>query len=85
MAYETFKYSPTLLSLEEVQTRYPYGVHSVPHGCYYFLDQDGELGYFIQYDNDKFESETQYVDFDTLADDERAECELVAAHLAFNY
>lgn len=82
MSFQTFKYSPTLLTLEEVETAYPNGFISERHGCYYFLDQDEELAYFIQYDNGKYESEVQYVDLDTLSDIERHECELIAAHIA---
>ena len=74
----------TLLTLNQVKDSYPSGVESERHGCYYFLDQDGDLGYFIQYDNGKFEPETQYVDIDTLAEDEAEECNLIAAHIAFN-
>ena len=59
-----------LLSLSELQNRYPSGVYSEAHGCFYFLDYDHDLGYYIQYANGQFESETQYVDLDTLADDE---------------
>ena len=72
----------TLLSLSDLQNRYPAGVYSEEHGCYYFLDYDQELGYFIQYTHGNFESETQYVDLDTLADDEREECEAVALAIA---
>lgn len=74
----------TLLTLTEITDSYPNGVYSARHGCYYFLDQDDELGYFIKYIDGKFEQEIQYVDFDTLADDERQECELIAAHIAIN-
>jgi len=74
----------TLLSLSDLQDRYPSGVYSEARGCYYFLDYDNELGYFIQYTDGNFESETQYVDLDTLADDERSECESVAAMIALN-
>ena len=73
-----------LLSLSELQNRYPSGVYSEAHGCFYFLDYDNELGYFIQYTNGNFESEIQYTDLDTLADDERSECESVAAQIARN-
>ena len=73
-----------LLSLSELQNRYPSGVYSEAHGCFYFLDYDNELGYFIKYTHGNFESETQYVDLDTLADDERSECESVAAQIARN-
>ena len=72
----------TLLPLSELENRYPSGVYSADHGCFYFLDYDNELGYFIQYTNGNFESETQYVDLDTLADDEREECEAVALAIA---
>ena len=68
-----------ILSLTELQDLYPSGIQSEQHGCFYFLDYDNELGYFIQYENGQYESETQYVDFDTLADDERQECEAVAS------
>ena len=73
-----------LLPLSELQNRYPSGVYSEAHGCFYFLDYDNELGYFIQYTNGNFESEIQYADLDTLADDERLECEAVAAQIARN-
>ena len=74
----------SLLTLTQVKESYPAGVESEAHGCYYFLDQDGDLGYFIKYINGKFESETQYVDFDTLADIEREECELIASLISIN-
>ena len=74
----------TLLSFDEIEAAYPLGILSERHGCYYFLDQDEELAYFIQYENGKFESETQYVDLDTLSPMERYECELIAAHIAMN-
>ena len=83
MAFQTFKYSPTLLNLEEVTERYPSGVYSARHGCYYFTDQDGDLGYFIQYDNNKFEDEVGYVDFDTMNEVEAEELRLLQAHIAF--
>ena len=67
----------TLLALDQVKASYPNGVQSTEHGCYYFVDQDGDLGYFIQYDNGCYESEVQYADLDTLSDDERQECERI--------
>ena len=70
------------ISLEQLQTAHPSGVYSERHGCYYFVDYDGDLGYFIEYTNGNFESEPQWVDLDTLADDEREECENIAAHIA---
>lgn len=72
----------TLLSFDNIEAAYPNGILSERHGCYYFLDQDEELAYFIQYENGNFESEPQYVDLDTLSDIERHECELIAAHIA---
>ena len=67
-----------LLTIEQLNTAHPSGEYYPEHGCYYFVDHDGDLGYFIQYENDTFESEPQWVDLDTLADDERLECEAVA-------
>ncbi len=74
----------TLMTLQEVENAYPAGVLSERHGCYYFLDQDDELGYFIKYIDGKFEPEPQYVDLDTLAANERDECERIAGYIAFN-
>ena len=73
-----------LLRLTEVENAYPNGFKSFLHGCYYFLDQDGDLGYFIERIDGTFESETQYVDFDTLAYNERAECEVIAEYISIN-
>jgi len=74
--------STSLLSFTEVQDAYPNGVFSTRHGCYYFLDQDGELAYFIQYVDGTFEPEVQYVDIDTLAEDEVEECNSISALIA---
>ena len=74
----------SLLTLTELENAYPNGFQSFRHGCYYIIDQDGELGYFIKYIDGKFEPEVQYVDFDTLEDDVRAECEVIAAHISTN-
>ena len=73
-----------MINLTDLQDRYPSGLYSEEHGCYYFLDYDLDLGYFIQYTNGQFESETQYVDFDTLADDERQECETISNQILLN-
>ena len=59
----------TLLSLSQVQDRYPDGVVSENFGCFYFMDQDNDLGYFIQYKG-KYEPEPQYVEWETLSDEE---------------
>ena len=76
--------TPSLLTLTDLENAYPSGVYSTRHGCYYFLDQDGELGYFIKYINEGFEPVSQYVDIDTLEEDHAEECKLIAAHIAFN-
>jgi len=60
----------TQVSLEELQNRYPNGIKKEGHGCYYFLDYDGDLGYFIQLANGNFEDEAGYVDFDAISEDE---------------
>ena len=75
------KTTPAMLTLTELVNAYPSGVYSARHGCYYFLDQDGELGYFIKYINEGFEPEAQYVDIDTLEEDHAEECKLIAARL----
>ena len=67
----------TELSLQDVTNRYPSGVYSARHGCYYFVDYDGDLGYFIQLANGSFEDNVQYVDFDTMSDDEREDIEAI--------
>lgn len=72
------------LSLDDIENAYPNGILSERHGCYYFLDMDGDLAYYIQYENGMFEPEVQYVDIDTLAENEAEECNLIAAHIAFN-
>ena len=73
----------TTISLQEVTNRYPSGVYSHRHGCYYFVDQDGELGYFISMADGTFEDEVGYVDFDTMNEVEAEELRLLQAHIAF--
>ena len=60
----------TQVSLEELKNRYPNGIKKEGYGCYYFLDYDGELGYFIQLANGNFENEAGYVDFFTMCEEE---------------
>ena len=72
----------TELSLQDVQNRYPSGVYSARHGCYYFVDYDGDLGYFIGLANGNFDSESGYVDIDTLDEELAEECKSIAAHIA---
>ena len=69
-------------SLESLQAAHPSGIHCPEHGCFYFLDYDDELGYFIEYNDGQFEPEPDWVELDTLADDERRECELIAERIA---
>ena len=73
----------TQISLEEIQNRYPNGIKKEGYGCYYFVDYDGDLGYYIQLANGNFEDEVQYVDFDTMSDDEAEEIRLIQAQIAF--
>ena len=78
------KTSTLQVSLSDLSDAYPSGVYSERFGCFYFLDMDGELAYFIKYENGMFENEVQYVDFDTLSNSERHECEIISAHIAIN-
>ena len=71
------------VSLEDLQNRYPDGVYSHRHGCYYFVDYDGNLGYFLALTNGNFEDEVDYVDFDAMNEVEAEELRLLQAHLAF--
>ena len=70
------------ISLEQLQTAHPSGAYLERHGCYYTVDYDNEMGYFRQLNDGSFEDSWNFVDFDTLADDEREECENIAAHIA---
>ena len=73
----------TQLSLQDVQNRYPNGIKKEGYGCYYFVDYDGDLGYFIQLVDGSFEDNVQYVDFDTMSEDEAEELRIIQAHIAF--
>lgn len=73
----------TELSLQDVQNRYPSGVYSARHGCYYFVDYDGDLGYFIVLQNGNFEDNVGYVDFNTINEVEAEELGLLQAHISF--
>jgi len=81
MAFKLVEYNTQSISLDEVKNRYPDGYHSVDHGCYYYLDQDGEVGYFIELANGDFEDEVNYVDLDTMDDIDRAEVEAELVNL----
>ena len=69
-------------TLSEMETSYPCGVYVARHGSYYFVDQDGELGYFIALADGTFESEVGYVDFDTIDEDDAEECRRIQAYIA---
>ena len=69
------------ISLAELQEAHPYGVYYKPHGSYYTLDYDMEMGYFIQLVDGSFETEWNWVDFDTLEESVRDELEVIAVNL----
>jgi hypothetical protein len=71
------KTSTLQVSLSDLSDSYPSGVYSERYGCFYFLDYDGELGYFIQYENGMFETEVQCVDLDTMSEDEADEIRMI--------
>ena len=71
------------LTLTEVENRYPNGVYVPRHGSYYFLDQDGDLGLFIGMADGTFENETNYVDFETIDEDDAEECRRIQAYISF--
>jgi hypothetical protein len=72
------------MTLTELQTAHPYGAYSERFGCYYTVDYDSELGYFRQLSDGTFESDWNFVDFDTLAEEEAAEIELIATNIIRN-
>jgi hypothetical protein len=72
------------MTLTDLQTAHPYGVYSERHGCYYTLDYDNEMGYFIQLNDGSFESDWNFVDFDTLDENTCNELELIVSHIAVN-
>ena len=57
------------LTLNDLKDRYVDGLHYPQHGCFYFMDYDNELGYFIEMNDGTFENDVNYVDLDTLDDD----------------
>ena len=69
------------MTLNELQTAHPYGVYSERHGCYYTVDYDNELGYFIQLNDGSFESGWNFVDIETLDEKLAEEVESIAAHI----
>ena len=72
------------MTLNELQTAHPYGVYSERYGCYYTVDYDSEMGYFRQLNDGSFESDWNFVDFDTLSDKMRDELELIVSHICVN-
>ena len=71
------------LTIEQLKMAHPGGEYCEEHGCFYFMDYDGDLGYFIQYNTGDFEPEANWVDFDTLAEDEVYEIREFAANIAY--
>jgi hypothetical protein len=72
------------MTLTDLQTAHPYGVYSERFGCYYTLDYDMEMGYFIQLVDGSFETEWNWVDFDTLEESVSDELELLAKNILVN-
>jgi len=72
------------MTLTDLQTAHPYGVYSERHGCYYTLDYDNEMGYFIQLNDGSFEKDWNFVDFDTLDENTCNELELIVSHMTVN-
>jgi len=58
------------ISLAELQDAHPYGVYSERHGSYYTLDCDNEIGYFIKLIDGSFETEWNWVELDTMSEEE---------------
>ena len=72
------------MTLTELQTAHPYGEYSEQFGCYYTVDYDSELGYFRQLNDGSFESDWNWVDFDTLSEEEAEKIELIATTIIRN-
>ena len=72
------------MTLTELQTAHPYGEYSEQFGCYYTVDYDSELGYSRQLSNGSFESDWNWVDFDTLSEEEAEKIELIATTIIRN-
>ena len=70
------------LTLEQLNTAHPSGEYYPEHGCYYFIDYDGELGYFIQYNTGGFENEANSVDIDTLEEELQLEVLAIARRIS---
>ena len=72
------------MTLTELQTAHPYGAFSERFGCYFTVDYDSELGYFRQLIDGSFESDWNFVDFDTLGEDVAEEIESIATTIIRN-
>ena len=72
------------MNLTELQTAHPAGVYSERYGCYYTVDYDNEMGYFRQLNDGSFETDWNFVDFDTLSEKMCDELELIAAYICVN-
>ena len=69
-------------SLESLQQAHPSGIRSDEFGCFFFIDYDGDLGYFIESTDGTFEPLPDWVELDTLADDERLPIIAIAERIA---
>ena len=58
------------MTLTELQTSHPYGEYSERFGCYYTVDYDSEIGYFRQLNDGTFETDWNWVDFDTMSEED---------------
>lgn len=72
------------MTLTELQTAHPYGLYSEQFGCYYTVDYDNELGYFRQLIDGTFESDWNWVDFDTLSEELAEKIEHIATTIIRN-
>ena len=69
------------ISLQDVISRYPNGAYIPGRACYYFIDYDGELGFFVELSNGRFEDDVTYVNFDTVDEEERRKCRFIKAYI----
>ena len=75
------RFGPPPLTIDDVMDRYPDGAYIPTRAAYYFLDYDGDLGYFIELKNGKFEDSVNYVDVDTMNEKEVEETNNIIRYL----
>ena len=69
------------VSLNDLKDRHPQGVYCEEHGCYYFVDMDVEVGYYIESRDGLFFNEINYVDFDVI---NQSESNVINTALAYS-